>query len=201
MTTAEVPQHEETTERDAPRTRRHDGGSRVVLVLAIAIALAVGFGAGWLAVADGGESDDGTATGSAPPEVLDVVDRFLAAYETNDYELLDQLVTDQFRRPFYVGDSSGSPWRDVFGIDAYAFMDDPNLSESELTSYEIEAVGERIVRGNGPWVVAEPQNWHEDGRPTQLTSIQTFVVVEVDGDYLVDDAYWAGMSELVPEDE
>ena len=56
-----------------------------------------------------------------------------------------------------------------------AFMDDPDLSESELTFYEIEAVGERIVRGNGPWVVAEPQDWHEDGRPTQLSSIHTIV--------------------------
>ena len=66
--------------------------------------------------------------------------------------------------------------------------------------YDVETVGDRIVRGDGPWYVSEAQNWREAQSSVQIEAIQTFVVVEADGEYLVDDAYWTGHSVLVADE-
>lgn len=186
----------------APVIDRTPRSRWLIGAVAVIVASMLGFGAGWLAFSDDGEAGD------APPEsgdpvpagLHDVVDQFLVAFETNDYELLQDVVTERFRRPFYQGDPDGSPWRDDYRIEAYEFMDDPNLSDTELAFYDIETVGERIVRGTGPWYVSEAQNWTEANRPNRYEAVHTMVVVDVDGTLLVDDAYWAGTSVLVAEE-
>ena len=79
-------------------------------------------------------------------------------------------------------------------------MDDANVSDTELGFSDIETVGQLIVRGSGPWYVSEAQNWREGDRPNQYEAIHTIVVVDVDGTYLVDDAYWTGQTVLVTDE-
>ncbi len=201
MTSTRAPQADVVERTAAPTLDRARGLWSLIGVLAVVVAFAVGFGAGWLIFDDDdgrneGERPDGPAV-SVPVGVEEVVDRFLLAYETNDYALLQEVVTENFRRPFYEGDAGGAAWRDVYRIEAYSFMDDPNLSDLDLVFYDVERVGERAVRGTGPWIVSEAQNWRQSGQPTQFESFQTIVVVEVDGTFLVDDAYWAGSTALV----
>jgi hypothetical protein len=187
-------------EQPTPESGRR--ATPLLAVVALLVAAALGLGAGWLAFSQDGEAEDATSverTQPVPAGVHDVVDQFIFALANNDYALLQDVVTVRFRRVFYQGDPDGSPWRDDFAIEAYKFMDDPNVSEADLVFYDVETIGDRIVRGNGPWNVVEAQNWRDRDLSTQYEAVHSIAVVEADGAFKVDDAYWAATSELVPD--
>jgi hypothetical protein len=174
----------------------------VIGVAAVVVAAALGFGAGWLAFGDDAGDSTGELDVAVPEGVHVVVDQFIVALETNDFALMQGVVTERFRRPFYQGDPDGTAWRAVNGIEDYGLMDDPfassrrtagnGPSDEDLVFYDIEATGRRIVRGDGPWYVFEAQTWREGDRPNQVEGVHSIAVVDVDGTFRIDDAYWAG---------
>jgi len=134
-------------------------------------------------------NDDGPdAVQEVPDAVQAVLDDFTVAMENYDYEALQALVTNGFRRPFYFGDPTGSsPYRDVMRIEDYDFFED------EVALYDIERLGEPIVRGDGPWYVSVAENWQQRTQAIREESISTYVVVvDRDGVLRIDDAYWVG---------
>jgi hypothetical protein len=199
MTDQQVAERDHVVEQDRPTPGRRP---RLLLgIVAVVVAVVVGFGAGWLVFGDDDQSDTSTSAPDGVPEgVMDVVDEFMTAFESNDYVLLQDVVTPGFRRPFYIGDPNGAPQRNVYAIEFYEFMDDPNVSDTEVVFFDIETVGDPIVRGDGPWYVSEAQNWREADRPNQYEAVHTVVVVEDDGEFLVDDAYFAGTTVLVTDE-
>jgi len=108
--------------------------------------------------------------------------------ETFDYEGMQALVTDNFRRPFYQGGQFGSPaFRGVRTIEFWDFMED------EDPLFEIERVGEPIVRGDGPWYISVAENWEKPGEGLREEVIYTYaVVLDTDDVLRIDDAYWVG---------
>ncbi len=125
---------------------------------------------------------------AVPEDVQAVLDDFTVAVETYDYEAMQALVTDNFRRPFYFGDPTGhSPFRAVDRIEDFDFFED------EAPIYVIERVGAPIVRGDGPWYISVAENWEKPGTGIREEAIYTYaVIVDTDDVLRIDDAYWVG---------
>jgi hypothetical protein len=159
------------------------GGWRwIVAVLAVGVVLLAG-ALTYVLVAD--DQDSGV-----PVEVQQVVDEFRAAIERNDVAAMQALVTDEFRRPDYLGD----PWRNTpaRGVRTIEYF-------GSSRGFEIDPVGDPIVTGNGPWYVAQVEAWtvvvpndHGDDIVVAYDAISTFAVVDTDDGMRIDDGYWAG---------
>jgi hypothetical protein len=168
--------------------RSADGGARgggrrwIVVVLGAGVALFAGVLA-YVVVAD---DDDPTV----PDDVQEVLDEFRGAMESNDVATIQGLVTDDFRRPDYLGDPrSNTPSRGVRTVEFF----------ESSRGFEIDPVGDPIVTGDGPWYVAQVEDWtvvvpndHGDDLVVAYDAITTFVVIETDDGLRIDDAYWAG---------
>jgi len=164
------------------------------LLIAIAVLTVIAVILGIALLFDRSSSDnDSTA---APADVQAVLDEFLVAMETYDYEAMQALVTRQFRRPMYEGDPFGStPYRSVMSIDYWDFF------EREDPIFEIERIGDPIVRGEGPWYVSVAENWEYPDQQVVYESIYTYVVVVDTDDVLrIDDAYWVGHSVVMADE-
>ncbi len=157
---------------------------------ALAIFL-IGVGAALVYVAIGDEESS-----DAPPAgVEELVEEYVAAMEASDYERLRSLVSPGFRRAFYQGDKDGSPWRDVWRIEAYEFWEEP---KAPLVDWEIERVGDPTVLGDGPWFVSEVQLWKHAAVGIEYEAISTVVVVEDGaGGLWVDEVHWAGQARVI----
>ncbi len=181
-----------TVERPRPRQdERHPEPSvrpaRRNRMLPIAVA-AIGLVAIGLGITLYASTTDDGAT-DVPSGVDEFVDAYVATMESNDYEGLEALVTSGFRRAFYQGDADGSPWRDVWRITAFEFWEDP---KAPLVDWEIERLGDPIVRGDDPWYLSEVQIWKNRSVGIQYEGISTMVIVDDGtGTLKVDDAYWA----------
>lgn len=159
-----------------------------ILVMVLAL-LVVGLGA--LLVFSATTGDDQPAV-SAEMDAL--IDDFLGIAETLDYEALQGMVTEGFRRPFYESDSTGTPWRAVWTIDDFDFL------EGETISYEVERLDDPIIHGEGPWFVSLTANWNRPEARIRYEGIYTLVIVDEDGTLKVDDAYWAARPALLEVD-
>ena len=136
------------------------------------------------------DNNDSGAGASMPAEVEQVLDEFQRASENMDFEAYATLVTDQFRRPEYMGDPEGlNPARLVRGLDDYEILLSDNYPQ-----YEVDRIGDPIVVGEGPWYVSYAETWKWPEQDLQYESIYTYVLVEQDGEILIDDGYWAGHS-------
>jgi hypothetical protein len=164
------------------------------LLIAIAVLAVIAVTLGIALVYQSSNDNDGTA--AVPEDVQAVLDDFLVAMETYDYEAAQTLVTTNFRRPWYEGDPFGpTPYRAVWTIEDWDFFED------EDPIFEIERVGDPIVRGEGPWYVSVAENWKYPAQQLQYEAIYTYVVVVDSDDVLrIDDAYWAGHG-VVMDDE
>ena len=122
-----------------------------------------------------------------PSELEQVLDQFLEAENAEDFEAFEALVTPEFRRPEYTGNLyGGPPIRDVLGIEYFRDVFDGS------PDYDIERIGDPIVRGDGPWYVSFAETWKATGADVQFEVIYTYALVERDGTILVDDGYWVG---------
>ena len=166
----------------------HRNRTRVLYVVTAILAVATVVLAGLLLAGD--DTSDGS---SMPSEVEQVLDEFVQAEENADFDAYEALVTPQFRRPEYRGDPFGAaPYRNVFGLDYFERVLDGE------PDFEIERIGDPIVRGDGPWYVSYAETWEYPAQDVQYEAIYTYVLVERDGEILIDDGYWAGHS--VPMD-
>ena len=153
-----------------------------MLPLIVLAVIVVALGGALLYMATSADDDQA----GPPVEVQTLIDDFVVAMETADYEAMQALVTDRFRRPFYEGDPDGVAYRDVWNIEAFTFL------ETETTRFDIESVGDPIARGDGPWFVSVAQDWVDTSNGDWFEVIYTFAVVDDDGTLKIDDAYWVG---------
>lgn len=171
--------------------RRADGSPRrsrgLLVVVAVLAAIVVGLGIALVA-----QSNDDGADTAMPNDVQVVLDEFLIAMETNDYEAMQAVVTDDFRRPWFEGDPFGSTHHQgLYDLEDY-FRD---FEDEQAPVFEIERLGDPIVRGEGPWYVSFAENWEYPAQQVRYEAIYTYaVVVDTDGVLRIDDAYWAGHS-------
>ena len=175
-----------TTERppaDELPSEGHRDRHRIVNVATAILAVATVVLGGILLFGD--DSGDGA---SMPSEVEQVLDQYLEAAATGDFEAFEAVVTPEFRRPMYLGNLyGGPPDRDVDDIEY--FRDEYDGTRG----YEIERIGDPIVRGDGPWFVSFAETWKATAWKGQLEVISTYALVERDGTILIDDAYWVGV--------
>jgi hypothetical protein len=194
MTTTITPSPGDVTEHPVRSPRRSRG-----LLIAVAVLAVIAIGLGIALIAQVSNDDDGTAV---PDDVQTVLDEFMTAVENNDFEAMQSVVTDDFRRPFYEGDPAGTrlmneagfalPDRDVWTIEDFEF----EFYETDTAVSDMERVGDPIVQGDGPWYVSVAQIWKNRRNAIQSDGIYTFAVVEEDGTLKIDDAYWAGHKSL-----
>lgn len=181
-----------TTDVVDERTTAPGRGPNRGLQIAVAVLAVLALGLG-IALAFQLTEDDTSAT--VPDDVQAVLDEFLVAMTAHDYDAVTQLVTADFRRPWYEGDPFGpTPYRDVYRLESYEFMRD------EEPIFEAERLGEPIVRGEGPWYVSYAEDWHYPDQQVTYEAIYTYVVVDLDGELRIDDGYWAGHSVVSDQD-
>ena len=179
--TSEQPQSETVRHPDQSPHRKRPLHITIAVLAVIAVTLGIAL------VNQSSSDNDGTAV---PEDVQAVLDDFLVATNTGDYEAMKALVTSSFRRPMYEGDPFGSsPYRNVMTIEYFSFFD------REEPEFEVERIGDPIVQGEGPWYVSVAENWEYPAQQVQYESIYTYVVVVDTDDVLrIDDAYWVGHS-------
>lgn len=136
---------------------------------------------------------DGDDDASVPDDIQQLLDDWDTATENSDIDAFRALVSDDFRRPEYYGEKDGVPYRGVVGADNIASY------LRQEASFDIETIGEPIVRGDGPWYVSVAQDWNQPQIGTKYTTIYTFAIVDEDGTLKVDDAYWVGTLELIED--
>ena len=158
------------------------------LLVAVAVLAAIVVGLGVALVAQ--SNDDGADT-TVPSDVQVVLDEYLIAFETSDFEALQAVVTEDFRRPWFQGDPFGS----THYQGRYDLEDFRDLVDEEAPVFEVERLSDPIVRGDGPWYVSFAENWEYPAQQVRYEAIYTYaVVVDTDGVLRIDDAYWAGHS-------
>ena len=136
-------------------------------------------------------NDDSDTGASMPAEVEQVLEEYREAIDTKDFEAFASLVGPGWRMPEYIGDPEGlNPVRLTHGLDGFEDLlrDDRH--------YVIEPNSDPIVVGDGPWYVsyAEIWKWHE--QKIQWAVSATYVLVERNGEILIDEMYLASQPVL-----
>ncbi len=160
------------------------GPSRVASITIAALAvIVIALGVTVVYQASGDDSPK-----EVPDDVQALLDDFVIANETYDYEAFQTLVTDNFRRPLYEGDPTEGPgYRNIMRTQDFDFF------EEEEPEWEIDQVGDAIVQGDGPWYISVAQNWEKHTMDIRIEAVYTYVViVDTDGVLRIDDGYWAG---------
>jgi len=194
MTSTIEQERTETSERDQ-RLHRQNRILKIVLLVVVVIALALGGILLW-SVAD---DDSGTAV---PDEVEQVLDDFVASINSEDYEALLAVTTDDFVRPEYWTRNDGvtEPLRSVITLEDFEDY------YKEPQDYVVTNIGDPLINGDGPWFVSLAQRWETptvpgfSGAADYYDVVYTFSIVDDDGTLKVDEGYWTGVGPIPVED-
>lgn len=184
--TALIESRPATTPEVRVEPRRTRGPYLVIAALAAAV-LALG---GALLVGVGGGED----LPAVPEDVQTVLDDFQLAITTGDFDAFQSVVTRDFRNAFYRGQRDGIPWRMIADVEDFRF-----LGSDAGPAFDVERVGDPMVRGDGPWYVTYAENWRAWDVGVQYEWLTTYVVVDVDGTLLIAELQQAGHSVVLPE--
>lgn len=189
MTSTVTPSPDEVEDRPV-RPPRNRG-----LLIAVVVVAVIVVGLGIALFVQLSENDTDAVV---PDDVQAVLDEFVTASANYDYEAMQSVVTDSFRRPFYEGDPTGIgamnsggvllPEQEVWTIEDF----EAEFFESDTALYDVEQIGDPIVQGDGPWYVSVAQHWESASFGHQFDAIYTFAIVDDDGTLKIDDAYWTG---------
>lgn len=149
---------------------------RVRLTLAVVVAVA--------ALINACGATDAPATAdletAASPEIDQVVGDYFAAFNDYDADALRPLITDGY--VLYEGDYSD---RSVS-----TRVCNPTGAETQLgyvagynkgREYQFERLGETIMSGSGPWLVAQVIRWTSKDYPHGVDGISTLTIVDEGG--------------------
>ena len=179
-----------TTSAPAENDQLHNRNRalKITIVVLAVIALALG---GVLIYNATTTEDSGS---ELPAEVQQLLDDFTAAMENSDYAAMQELVTDDFRRPEYGIHSDGTnEYRATRDLEDFDFLEREGVAE-----YSISTTDPPLVRGDGPWIVSVAQDWEQaNGGGTGYETIYTFAIVDRDGVLQIEDAYWAGIGPVL----
>ena len=150
---------------DGARLRRLRIAAAVLAVLVIALGAAL---VGVLV------SDDDGVTGTAPDEVIQVLDDFATAFDEQDPELMESIITEDFSGTvdFFVPDATDPSFS--VGVTPSLL-----LREVRQSGFSVERSGDVLVAGDGPWAIATLETWSDPLNLEHGTRI--YVVVDDDG--------------------
>ncbi|MDJ0664840.1 MAG: hypothetical protein QNJ75_09785 [Acidimicrobiia bacterium] len=165
------------------------------IALVAMAALVVALGA-WIAFGPTNEA-------SMPGDVEALINDYLAAWEAEDGEALEALVTNDYllKEVIYAaGRDIANPEKVSLTVNLdrrLVAIRNAFETESERVDWRIELSGTPIVIGDGAWVVSVEETWTDAPANSQLTGIATYVVMDDDGTLKIDKHYWAGMQDLL----
>lgn len=168
-----------TTDRDISDSRPIDGLQRRVrgltaTVIALAVAL-VGLGA-WTIY-----GMTATPQNAITPEIQAALDGYFSAWNTYDGDAFQNMITDTFEYGFF-GDE---PWGDIVGM----------VTEAGAIDWQVKLVGEPIMIGADPWMVAATINVVSSiphhNPPDGINMAAVFFLVD-DGGTLKVTQHWVG---------
>lgn len=161
------------SEQVQPSEHDHPDASRLrrLRIIATVLAIAVlGLGAALVIVV----TDDDSGTGSAPDDVIEILDDFATAFDEQDVELMESIITDDF---FGTTDVYNPDTTDP----AFTVAVTPSqlLLEVRDSTFDVERSGDLLVAGQGPWTIAARETWRDPSNQEEGTRI--YVVVDDDG--------------------
>lgn len=187
MTTV-VEQPTTNTPAEDDQLRQRNRALKITIVVLAVIALALG---GVLIYNATTTEDSGSAL---PADVQQILDDFTAAMEKSDYAAMQELVTDDFRRPEYgIHWDGNNEYRATRDLEYFDSME----RRRGVVDYSISTTDPPLVRGDGPWIVSVAQDWEQVGTGTKYEAIYTFAIVDRDGVLQIEDAYWAGIGPVL----
>ena len=132
-------------------------------------------------------SDDDT---TMPDEVRQVLDDFETAYETNDMELFNATVSDDY----FFTDDFYSPGEQV---PEYTMAGPAYAAKVRHADWSVERFDPTVV-GDGPWFVSVGETWTDPFNHFDGTAV--YVIVDDDGTPQISRYYWAGVRVAVQPD-
>jgi uncharacterized protein (DUF2164 family) len=154
-------------------------------MIAALLAITVVAVAAWMIYDEPAETES-----VAPPEITQLIDDYLRAWEELDKEALQAAVTLDFViNEYYYEDATTR----VFMIEH--IVDDLegalNTGLNPARQWQTEQVGEPIITGDGPWFVSVRENWILE--KSRGDGMATYVIVEDGGTLKIANHYWAGL--------
>jgi hypothetical protein len=165
----------EQDDRDSSQLRR--------LRIVVALLAILGLTLGAILIATG---DEDSGASNAPDDVIQLVEDFERAFEEQDVELIQSIITEDF-----------SATAQLYNPDTAKPAFTAGLVSSSLTSeinaqtWNVERSGDRLVAGDGPWVVAARETWSDRFNRDEGTRI--YIIVDEDGTPKIAGYYYVGI--------
>ena len=153
----------EQGDRDSSQVRR----LRIVAAVLAVLALTLG-----IAVVATGDQDSGAT--NAPDDVIQLVEDFERAFEEQDVELIQSIITEDFSATaqLYNPDTAKPSF-------AVGLVSSTLTSEISAQAWNVDRSGDRLVAGDGPWVVAARETWSDRFNRDEGTPL--YIIVDEDG--------------------
>ena len=121
---------------------------------------------------------------AVPPDVQQVLDDYIAAWETQDVDAFRAVVADDFYLTEEYFAADGERW---------VIEGDADMAARGIAKYDytVEHVGTPIVTGDGPWFVSMSENWIEGLLRSEGTA--SYAIIDDDGTLRISEHYWAGL--------
>ena len=129
-----------------------------------------------------------------PPEVEQMLDEYIAAWEAIDGDAFLATVTSDFllNEYWYIETGDGTKVSEIISDDDPANVIGLGVEGHDWT---VTRGDEVVVSGDGPWFVAFEEVWVDE--PKVGIGIATYGVEMIDGQPLTTNHQWIGLSELV----
>ena len=162
------------TERAQSIAQSNPDGSqirRLRVTAAVLAILTLALGTALVIVLAG---DDDGAAGTAPDDVIQILDDFAAAFDDQDVELMESIITaDFFGTVDFFNPDTAEPAFTV-GVSHSAL-----LREVRDSTFSVERSGDLLVAGDGPWAIAARETWRDPSNLEEGTRL--YVIVDDNG--------------------
>lgn len=162
------------TERAQSIAQSHPDGSQIRLLRVSAAVLAIltlALGAALVIVLAG---DDDGAADTAPDDVIQVLDDFASAFDEQDVELMESIITEDFSGTVESFNPDTAEPAYTVGVTRNVL-----LREVKDSTFGVERSGELLVAGDGPWAIAARETWRDPSNLEEGTRI--YVIVDDNG--------------------
>lgn len=148
-----------------------DSQIRLLRVIAAVLAiLTLALGVALVIVVVGDDDVDGTA----PDGVTQVLEDFATAFEEQDVELMETIITEDFfgTVDFFNPDTAEPAF--TVGV-----SHDLLLREVRDSTFGVERSGDLLVAGDGPWTISARETWSDPSNLEEGTRI--YVIIDDNG--------------------
>ena len=162
------------TEQAQSVVQSHPDRSQIRLLRVIAAVLAMltlALGVALVIVLAG---DDDGAADTAQDDVIQVLDDFATAFDEQDVELMESIITEDFSGTvdFFNPDTAEPAF--TVGVSRSVL-----LREVRDSTFSVERSGDLLVAGDGPWAIAARETWRDPSNLEEGTRL--YVIVDDNG--------------------